>query len=303
MDLYSLYRSADAVIAYLERVDPDQAAEARRLHACLDHVRDPQEYGHAAATGLRRPCREAAAKLLSELVRKAPEYRLDDGQAADEQFCAERNARVVLDAEHYYRGMFRSRANGWNLRDAHMVDTLLALRQHLHADGRRGRIVVWAHNSHLGDARATQMGMHGEWNVGQLLRENVGADRVLLVGFTTYTGHVTAARDWDSPPERRWIRPARHDSYEHALYATRLDRFFLPLDGEVVRALDGPMLERAIGVIYRPETELASHYFGAVLGAQFDAVFHLDETTAVEPLDVNEHWVAHEPPDTWPTGM
>jgi erythromycin esterase-like protein len=303
LDLYSMYRSADAVIAYLEQVDPAQAAEARRLHACLDHVRDPQEYGIAAATGLRRPCREAAAKLLSELVRKAPDYGAGNGRGPDEQFCAERNASVVLDAEHYYRGMFGGRANSWNLRDKHMVDTLHALRRHLRAEGRRGRIVVWAHNSHLGDARATQMGQRGEWNIGQLLREDVGPDKVLLVGFTTYTGHVTAAHDWDRPPERRWVRPAHQDSYEHLLHATRLDRFFLPMQGEVVRALDGPLLERAIGVIYRPETELASHYFSAMLPAQFDAVFHLDETTAVEPLEVHEQWIRHEPPETWPSGL
>lgn len=302
MDLYSLYRSADAVVSYLEQVDPGQAAEARRLYACLDHVRDPQEYGYAAAAGLRRPCREAAAQLLLELLRRAPDYRVGDGgNAADAQFFAECNARVVLDAEHYYRAMFGGRVDSWNLRDAHMVDTLLALHRHLRSGGRRGRIVVWAHNSHLGDARATRMGQRGEWNVGQLLREGIGRDRVLLVGFTTYTGHVTAARDWDRPPERRWVRPAHQDSYEHAFHASRLDRFFLPLEGGPVP--EGPLLERAIGVVYKPETELASHYFGAMLGAQFDALFHLDETTAVEPLDATEHWIRHEPADTWPSGL
>lgn len=303
LDLYSLYRSADAVIAYLRQVDPAQAGEAMRLYACLDHVRDPQEYGYAAASGLRRPCREAAAQLLAELVRKGAAYHEGIGSTADAQFHAECNARVVLDAEHYYRAMFGNRMRSWNLRDAHMVETLLALHSHLRAQGRGGRIVVWAHNSHLGDARATHMGVRGEWNVGQLMREEVGPDRVLLVGFTTYTGHVTAARDWDAAPERRWIRPAHRDSYEHALYATRLDRFFLPMGRAAVRALGGPRLERAIGVIYRPETELASHYFGAVLGAQFDALFHLDETSAVEPLAVNAEWQRHEPPDTWPTGL
>lgn len=303
LDLYSLYRSADAVTTYLEQVDPDQAAEARRLYTCLDHVRDPQEYGYAAAAGLRQPCREAAANLLVELVRKAPEYRIGDGSAADEQFFAERNAHVVLDAERYYRAMFSGRIDTWNLRDAHMVDTLLALHRHLRAAGRRGRIVVWAHNSHLGDARATQMGKRGEWNVGQLLREDAGHTQVLLVGFTTYTGHVTAARDWDRSPERRWVRPAHADSYEHAFYASGLDRFFLPLGDDVAHALGGPLLERAIGVVYRPETELASHYFGAMLGTQFDAVFHLDETTAVEPLDATEHWARREPAETWPSGL
>lgn len=304
LDLYSLYRSAEAVVSYLEQVDPQQAQAARELYACLDHVRDPQDYGHAAAAGLRPPCREAAAKLLMDLVRKAPEYRADGGRAkSDEQFLAERNAYVVLNAEHYYRAMFTGRTNTWNLRDTHMVNTLLALRRHLRDGGRRGRIVVWAHNSHLGDARATEMSKRGEWNVGQLLRQEIGEEHVLLVGFTTYTGHVTAARDWDAPAEQRWVRPAHRDSYEHMLHGTRMDRFFLPLGRDVAGALGGPALERAIGVVYRPETELASHYFPAAIGAQFDAVFHLDETNAVEPLEVTRHWARHEPPDTYPSGL
>ncbi len=304
LDLYSLYRSADAVTDYLEDVDPDQAVLARRLYVGLDHVREPQTYGLEAATGLRPPCRDAAAALLVDLVRKGPAYLAGDGLAAqDEQFFAERNAYVVLNAEQYYRAMFGGRVNTWNLRDAHMVNTLLALRQHLRANGRPGRIVVWAHNSHLGDARATQMGERGEWNVGQLLREQAGPAQALLVGFTTYTGHVTAAHDWDAPAERRWVRPARANSWEHLFFTTNLDRFFLPLSAPVAEELAEPLLERAIGVIYRPETELASHYFGASLGQQFDALFHLDETTAVEPFDITEHWTRHEPPDTYPSGL
>jgi erythromycin esterase-like protein len=193
--------------------------------------------------------------------------------------------------------------NTWNLRDAHMVNTLFALRRHLRAGGRQGRIVVWAHNSHLGDARATQMGERGEWNVGQLLRERAGAAQVLSVGFTTYTGHVTAARDWDGPAERRWVRPAHKDSHEYRFYSSHLDRFFLPLGGDLAAPLAGPLLERAIGVVYRPESELASHYFSASLSAQFDAIFHLDETAAVEPLEVTGHWTRHEAPDTYPFGV
>ena len=305
LDLYSLYRSADAVIDYLEHVDPDQATAARRLYVALDHVRDPQAYGYETAMGLRPFCRDEAAALLTDLVRKRAAYLSNDGPAAeDEQFFAERNAYVVLNAEHYYRAMFGGRTNTWNLRDAHMMNTLLSLRRHLQASGRAGRIVVWAHNSHLGDARATQMGERGEWNVGQLVREQVGVGQALLVGFTTYTGHVTAARDWDAPAERRWVRPARKDSCEHLLYSTHLDRFFLSLhDGGVSDALAAPMLERAIGVVYRPETELGSHYFRASLSAQFDAVFHLDETTAVEPLGVSELRAEHAPPDTYPFGL
>lgn len=304
LDLYSLYRSAEAVIDYLEKVDPDQAEQARRLYAGLDHVRDPQEYGYQAATGLRASCREAAARLLMDLRRKATDYLAHDGRSArDEQFFAERNAQVVLNAERYYRTMFGGRVNTWNLRDAHMVNTVLALRDHLRTEGRAGRIVIWAHNSHLGDARATEMSERGEWNVGQLLREQCGIERTLLVGFTTCTGHVTAARDWNRPAERRWVRPAYKDSWEHLLHTTGRDRFFLPLRPDVAAALAEPRLERAIGVIYRPESEFASHYFPARIGAQFDAIFHLDETTAVEPMEITEHWERHETPDTYPFGV
>lgn len=304
LDLYSLYRSADAVIEYLEGVDSDQAAEARRLYACLDHVREPQDYAYEAAHGLRPPCRAAAVALLAELVRNAPEYTSASGRGArDEQFFAERNAHVVINAERYYREMFAARANTWNLRDAHMVDTLLALREHLRAGGGKGRIVVWAHNSHLGDARATEMGQRGEWNVGQLVRHHAGEAQALLVGFTTYTGHVTAARDWNAPAERRWVRPAHADSYEHLFHRSGGDRFFIALRDAAATRLSAPLLERAIGVVYRPESERASHYFEASLARQFDAVFHLDETTAVEPFEVTEHWRRHEPPDTYPSGL
>jgi erythromycin esterase-like protein len=299
LDLYSLYRSVDAVTAYLEQVDPEQAKVARHLYAALDHVRNPQEYGYEAAAGLRPSCRDAAAVLLTDLVKNASEYLAAGGLTApDEHFFAERNAYVVLNAEQYYRAMFTGRVNTWNLRDAHMVNTLQALRQHLRSNGREGKIVVWAHNSHLGDARATEMGERGEWNVGQLLRQRVGAHETLLVGFTTYTGHVTAAREWDGEAEHRWVRPAHANSIEHLFYSSRRDRFFLAFgnaeDDAVARALDEPLLERAIGVLYRPETELASHYFRARLAWQFDAVFHLDETSAVEPLDTTDLWHARE---------
>ena len=242
--------------------------------------------------------------MLADLRRKAADYLVHDGRAARaEQFFAERNAQVVLNAERYYRTMFGGRANTWNLRDAHMVNTVLALHEHLRAEGRAGRIVIWAHNSHLGDARATQMGERGEWNVGQLLRQQVGSERTLLVGFTTFTGYVTAARDWNRPAERRFVRPAHKDSWEHLLHTSGRDRFFLPMRPDVVAALAESRLERAIGVIYRPESELASHYFPARIGAQFDAIFHLDETSAVEPMDITEHWERHEAPVTFPFGV
>jgi erythromycin esterase-like protein len=289
LDMYSLYRSAEQVIAYLEEVDQEQAAIARREYAALDHVRNPQHYGYEAALGLRPDCREAVRQRLIDLSKRAPEYLTHDGRAAaDALFVAQMNAHVVMSAEAYYREMFGRRADSWNLRDEHMTRTLFALRDHLHSQGRQGRIVIWAHNSHLGDARATQMAQAGEWNVGQLVREKVGPEDAFLVGFTTYTGTVTAAHEWDGPAERQAIRPARADSFEGFFHKTRLDRFYLRLTGSESPRLDEPMLERAIGVLYRPDTEYESHYFQALLGAQFDAVFHLDETQAVEPIDLAE---------------
>jgi len=304
LDMYSLYRSAEAVIAYLENVDHEQAAIARQQYAALDHVGDPQSYGYEAASGLRPDCRNAVRERLLELIRRAPDYLACDGRrAADEQFFAERNAHVVMSAEAYYRGMFDSRIDTWNRRDEHMTQTLFALQRYLRAQGRAGRIVVWAHNSHLGDARATQMAEAGEWNVGELVREKVGVTRAFLLGFTTYAGTVTAAHEWDGPAECRTVQPARADSYEGLFYRTHLDRFYLSLHDRAADALRTPRLERAIGVLYRPQTEYASHYFMAALPLQFDAVFHLDETRAVEPFDANERRAPGEATVSRPSGF
>ena len=286
LDMYSLYRSAQAVVDYLAGVDEEQAAIAKRQYAAMDHVRDPQRYGYEAVHGLRPDCRRAVRERLMALWKRAPEYLDKDGRdAADAFFFAERNAQVVASAETYYRAMFGSRAESWNVRDEHMVHTLFALQGHLRAMGGTGKIVVWAHNSHLGDARATEMSQRGEWNVGQLVRQQAGSDATLCVGFTTATGTVTAAYEWNGEPECRQVRMALADSYEHLFHSTRLDRFYLPMQGTAARVLSAPMLERAIGVLYRPETEYESHYFVASLPAQFDAVFHLDETSAVQPMD------------------
>jgi erythromycin esterase-like protein len=286
LDMYSMYRSANAVVDYLSTVDEEQAAIARKQYAALDHVRDPQRYGYEAVLGLRPDCREAVRQRLLDLWMLAPEYLSADGRGAvDAYFFAERNAHVVASAESYYRAMFGSRAASWNVRDEHMVQTLFALQAHLRALGSAGKVVVWAHNSHLGDARATEMSPAGEWNVGQLVRERAGAEAAWLVGFTTYTGTVTAAYEWDGEAECRQVKVARPDSYEDLFHRTRLDRFYLPMQEETARVLRDPLLERAIGVLYRPDTEYESHYFTASIAAQFDAVFHLDETSAVEPLD------------------
>jgi erythromycin esterase-like protein len=222
----------------------------------------------------------------------------------DEQFFAEQNARVVRHAEEYYRSMFRGRVSSWNLRDRHMCSILDALAKHLSRPRHDARLVVWAHNSHVGDARATEMGAGGELNIGQLAREKHATDAV-LIGFSTYEGTVTAASDWGDPTERKRVRPGMPGSYERLFHQTGVDRFLLLMDelGERTAGLRQPRLERAIGVIYRPDTERHSHYFHCRLPDQFDAILHLDVTRAVEPLERTSPWTEGEAPETYPTGM
>ncbi|QOR39649.1 erythromycin esterase family protein [Billgrantia diversa] len=304
LDIYSLHRSAEAVIEYLEGIDPEQAGIAREGYGCLDHGGDPVRYGHDAAFGLSRVCEEAAVRLLADLLEKSTGYLREDGRRSrDEQFFAEQNARVVVNAEHYYRAMFGSRVDTWNLRDEHMTDTIAELREYLRRQGGQGKVVVWAHNSHLGDASFTDMGWHrGQHNVGQLARHRFGADQALLVGFTTHTGFVSAAHDWDGPVEHRRVRPSMQESVERLFHDSGVGDFYLPL-GERAAPLKEPLWERAIGVIYRPESERISHYFKASVAQQFDAVFHVDETRAVEPFDKGELWRPEEVPDTYPFGV
>jgi erythromycin esterase-like protein len=242
---------------------------------------------------------------LVELRQKGAGHVARHGPTAeDELFFAEQNARLVKNAEAYYRSMFRGRIESWNLRDQHMVETLDALARHLGRRGQPVKTIVWAHNSHLGDARATEMGQLGELNVGQLVRERYGPDAV-LVGFTTHDGTVTAANEWDGPAELKRVRPSLPDSVERLLHDTGQPRFLLDIrrNRPMLAALEAPRLERAIGVIYRPETERASHYFHVQLVDQFDAVIHVDHTRAVEPLERSVAWRAPEPAETYPSGL
>ncbi len=232
-------------------------------------------------------------------------YASRDGRvAADEYFFAEQNARLVRNAEEYYRTMLHGRAESWNLRDQHMAETLRELLTFLGRGKPAPRVVVWAHNSHLGDARATEMGGAGELNVGQLVRDRFGS-KAVLVGFTTYTGTVTAATEWDGPAHRRHVRPALAGSYERLFHDVGIPRFLLPLRSspDLAQELATPRLERAIGVIYAPETERRSHYFYARLSAQFDYVLHFDTTRALEPLERTAAWEAGEMAETFPSGL
>ena len=304
LDLYSLFTSIEAVLKYLDDHDPEEARRARARYACFDHAKgDSQAYGYAASYGIAPSCEDEVVQQLRELNLVAAKATPGSGIERDELFFAQQNARLVRNAEEYYRTMFRGRVSSWNLRDSHMAETLQALDRHLAASGTPPKLAVWAHNSHLGDASATEMGDQGEWNLGQLTRDRHGADAV-LVGFSTHRGWVTAATEWDDPPQRKRVRDGLEGSWEDLFHRCGLDRAMLVLRGnEAVRTLAMQRrLQRAIGVIYRPETERMSHYFDTTLAEQFDAMIHIDETNALPPLDAREVH-AGEAPETYPSGV
>ncbi|WP_029582298.1 protein-L-isoaspartate(D-aspartate) O-methyltransferase [Bradyrhizobium sp. URHD0069] len=298
LDLYSLYDSIRSVLNYLDEVDPGSAKVARERYGCLTPwQRDPATYGHAALTGSFPTCESEVIRTLTDLLAKRRAYAERDG----ERFLdAEQNARLVANAERYYRIMYYGSRASWNLRDSHMFETL---RNLLAFYGAGSKAVVWAHNSHVGNAGATEMAARGEHNIGQLCREEFG-DQAYLVGFGTHSGTVAAASVWDGPMEVKSVRPSLPNSYEQVCHATGLSRFMLGLRGRGdlcgPKGLGKERLERAIGVIYRPETEMASHYFRANLPQQFDEYIWFDDTHAVTPLDTSE---ASGLPDTYPFGV
>lgn len=300
LDLYSMYTSIAHVLAFLDRVDPGAARIARARYGTLTPWQnDPAAYGHGVLGGRHASSEAAVTTMLRELLARRVEYAQTDGERF---FDAAQNASVVASAERYYRAMFHGSAASWNLRDIHMFDTLQALLSR-HGPGSRG--VVWEHNSHLGDARATDMSERGQLNVGELCRTNYG-DSAYIIGFATDHGTVAAAADWDAPMQRMQVRPGRADSYERLCHATDVPAFMLPLREprrpELRDVLLSSRLERAIGVIYRPDTERASHYFHASLPRQFDELIWFDETRAVEPLSGLGRPSA-ELPETYPFGL
>jgi len=295
LDVYSLHHSRDEVLTYLDRVDPEQAAAARRRYSCLTpFLEEPQAYGaRALATG--QSCEDGVVEQLVALLERRLAYQAEDGET---YFDAEQNARVVWAAESYYRAMYRGAAESWNLRDSHMFDTLLRV---LGQRADNAKAVVWAHNSHIGDAAATQMGESGELNIGQLCRAKFG-DQAALIGFSTDRGHVMAADEWGARPRVKAVVPARADSWERVFRDAGHERALT--DWRADRALAGDLsasrLERAIGVIYRPESERFSHYFDARLSRQFDALVWFEETSAVNPLAGGP---AEGAPDIYPFGL
>jgi len=315
LDLYSLFASIGEVLRYLDRIDPEAARHARERYACFDHYQqDSQRYGYATGYGLAQNCEDEVVTQLAELRAHAAQYgnakSVNAHLARDDFFYVEQNARLVQNAERYYRAMYQGRISSWNLRDRHMADTLDALAVHLSLPGVPAKIIVWEHNSHIGDASATEIGRQGEWNVGQLARSSYGRDAV-LIGFTTHRGTVTAASEWDAPAECKRVRPALPGSIEEIFHHTGISGFVLSLraagseENAAARALSATeLLERAIGVIYLPESERRSHYFYANVGRQFDAVVHIDETSALQPLDAFAvHAMEGEAPETYPQGL
>src|SRR3954453_12283026 len=300
LDIYNMSGSIAAVLEYLDKVDPEAAVVARERYGCLTPwQKEPSTYGHAVLTAGYRKCEQAVIDQCQELLQRRLDYAAQDSEGFLD---AAQNARLVASAERYYRIMYYGGPESWNLRDTHMFETLEHL---LAARGPKSKAVVWAHNSHIGDARYTEMGVvREELNIGQLCRERFGAEAA-LIGFGTHTGTVAAASDWDGEMEIKRVRPSRRDSYERLCHDAGVPRFLLDLAQErhdaLRRRLLEPRLERFIGVIYRPETELMSHYSEASLPRQFDAFVWFDETSAVTPLGP-QHAKAGAP-DTYPVGL
>jgi protein-L-isoaspartate(D-aspartate) O-methyltransferase len=298
LDLYGLYASVKSVIAYLETVDPDLAAVARHRYGCLSPWEaDPAAYGRAALTGKYHKCEQDVAHMLVELLQKRQDYTPQDGERF---FDASQNARLAANAERYYRIMYYGSRASWNLRDSHMFETL---KNTLEFHNPKAKAVVWAHNSHIGNAAATEMSRRGEHNIGQLCREQFGAG-CYSIGFGTNDGTVAAASGWDRPMQVMHVQPAHAQSYERLFHMTDVPGLLLPLGArsqqELHDKLIKPRLERAIGVIYRPDSELASHYFETVLPQQFDEYIWIDRTSAIKPLDSVE---LQGVPDTYPFGL
>jgi protein-L-isoaspartate(D-aspartate) O-methyltransferase len=300
LDLYSLFTSIAAVLGYLDEVDPDAARVARARYGGLTPwQKDPAAYGEAVLAGRYASSESAVVAMLRDLLRQRLEYSRQDGERF---FDAAQNARVVANAERYYRAMYYGGSSSWNLRDSHMFDTLQALFAFYGPDARG---IVWEHNSHVGNATATEMSNRGELNIGQLCRAKFH-DGAYIVGFGTDHGTVAAASNWDEPMQRMRIRPAHPDSYEGLFHHAGIPAFTLhlrePKRAAVREELLPARLERAIGVVYRPDTERASHYFYASLPHQFDELVWFDETRAVVPLG-NARRRSGDLPETYPFGV
>lgn len=300
MDLYSLYRSIGVVIEYLKKIDPQLAKEAAQRYACLDRFNeDPQRYAYAVFSRVTKSCKDEVIAELKRLEELEWQFVQNQKLSAQDAFYLTQNARVVKNSESYYRSLFINEVNNWNLRDTHMMETVDQILHFHKNQGQDPKIVIWAHNSHVGNAAATQMGDRGELNIGQLAKEKY-RNKAFNLGFTTYNGTVSAASDWHGPVERKKVRDALPGSYEDLFHSVGITEFLLSLEDKNI--VPKKLLERAIGVIYAPHTERSSHYFYTSLVHQFDAVIHYDQTTALEPLEKTTLWLEGEVPETFPSG-
>jgi erythromycin esterase len=295
LDVYSLWESMEAVIEYLERVDPEAVNTARRAYKCFEpYGEDVREYARATAF-VPTSCEEEVVEMLSELRNKLPEYR-DDPES---RFSAEQNALVVRGAERYYRAVVRGGSSSWNVRDRHMVQTLERLMWH---HGKEAKAIVWEHNTHIGDARYTDMADVGMVNVGQLMRDQWGVEDVVLVGFGSHRGSVIAGAQWGAPMERMPVPPARQGSWEDILHRTgEEDKLLIFAEAEDEDGLLEPRAHRAVGVVYDPAYERYGNYVPTVLPRRYDAFLYLDETRALHPLRMRTRQNG-EPPETFPSG-
>jgi erythromycin esterase-like protein len=304
LDLYSLYASIDEVLKYLDKTNPTIAERARKRYDCFKEYRhNAQVYGYTTTFDIGLSCEKKVIEQLMDLRESAVE--LLRTETPDEYFYTLQNAKLIKSAEEYYRSLFFSSPEAsWNIRDTHMMETAESLLDHLKENNKPAKIIIWAHNSHLDNAAATQFKKYGEINLGQLMKEKYES-KVKSIGFSTYSGTVSAASEWDGPVERKQVRPALENSYEALLHEVGIPEFLLLLqkDETLAQSLAVEKLQRAIGVIYRPETERASHYFMAQLSKQFDVIIHIDKSKAVEPLEKDAAWKAVEFPETYPSGM
>lgn len=307
LDLYCLHSAIQAVIDYLKARYPDKVEEAIARYACFDHqALNPQTYGYLIEQHLKDPCIEEVTSQyldMQALIQTEMAAHFKDDQEGP--FYALQNARLVKNAEAYYRALFESHYKTWNIRDNHMAETLKNIMEHLeHIHQKPAKIIVWAHNSHIGDARATEMSEKEELNLGQLVRERFGKTSFLL-GFSTYQGQVIAASEWGGDACQKEVLPALPGSYEHLFHLANQPDFLLDLRNqtELTPFLEVSRLQRAIGVIYLPETERISHYYFSHLPHQFDALIHIDQTSALSAIDRHLAFADEEPPDTYPEGI
>jgi len=304
LDLYSLNASIEVIIKYLEKEDKEAAERAKERYSCFDHFKEElQQYGLAASLGITQSCEDAVVEQLVEINSNALFHLKQNGAVEEEYFDIEQNAFLIKNAEKYYRSMFSNKTSSWNVRDTHMASTLDNLYKYLsYKLNKPAKIIVWAHNSHIGDARYTEFGQIGQLNIGQLAREKY-KDKVALIGFLTHSGTVSAASNWDGPVERRIVRHGIHGSYEYFFHHLNIPNFLMLFNKDTRGLIPKDRLERAIGVIYLPARERTSHYFYAEIAKQFDALIYVDKTTALEPLETTAIWHEGEILETFPSGL